>query len=188
MYFKVLCDIFPYILHGTIDEQVARNFDSDQFGRIDAPVHGVLFIDVEAHRTVRKTQGIERGGVGHDHRYRLEIIDSNTRGTGTTGFVTAASAQAIGEVIGSSVSKMTTASGHQTGDRLVLGVPSAVALNSAYLHQPPSVSRVSLRLLRMQVKIGVSRSVYREPSVSRNAITKSKKSSGLSLSNATTHS
>jgi len=60
--------------------------------------------------------------------------------------------------------------------------------SSATLYQPPSVSSVSLRLLRMLVKIGVSRSVKREPSVSRSAITRSRKSSGLSLSNATTHS
>src|SRR5438067_13761637 len=53
---------------------------------------------------------------------------------------------------------------------------------------PPKVSRASLRLLLMQVKIGVSRSVYRLPSVSRSAMTRSRKSSGLSLSNATTHS
>jgi len=59
---------------------------------------------------------------------------------------------------------------------------------SSASRQPPRVSSVSLRLLRMQVKIGVSRNVYREPSVSRRAITRSRKSSGLSLSNATTHS
>lgn len=54
--------------------------------------------------------------------------------------------------------------------------------------QPPSVSRTSFRLLWIHVKIGVSRSVYRLPSVSRRAMTKSRKSSGLSDSNATTHS
>lgn len=57
-----------------------------------------------------------------------------------------------------------------------------------YDAQPPSVSRTSLRLLCRHVKIGVSRSVYRLPSVSRRAITRSRKSSGLSDSNATTHS
>ena len=59
---------------------------------------------------------------------------------------------------------------------------------ASVLVQPPRVSSVSLRLRRMQVKMGVSRRVYRDPSVSRSAITKSRKSSGLSLSNATTHS
>ncbi len=53
---------------------------------------------------------------------------------------------------------------------------------------PPRVSRVSFRLLRMQVKIGVSRSVYRLASAFRNSMTRSKKSSGLSDSNATTNS
>src|SRR6185295_18861977 len=53
---------------------------------------------------------------------------------------------------------------------------------------PPNVSSISFMLFMIQVKIGVSRRVKRLPSVSRRAMTRSKKSSGLSVSNATTNS
>jgi hypothetical protein len=97
---------------------------------------------------------------------------------------------------------------HESGARCIWGISSMVPSADFVPHrratwivmphwssrirrpdaQPPSVSRTSLRLLWRHVKIGVSRSVYRLPSVSRRAITRSRKSSGLSDSNATTHS
>ena len=58
----------------------------------------------------------------------------------------------------------------------------------AWRSYPPSVSTTSLRLFMMQVKIGISRLVYRLPSVSRRSMTKSKKSDGESVSKATTNS
>src|SRR5688572_19730497 len=56
------------------------------------------------------------------------------------------------------------------------------------LDHPPRVSSASFRLFMMQLKMGVSRSVYRLASAWRSSITRSRKSSGLSVSNATTNS
>ena len=53
---------------------------------------------------------------------------------------------------------------------------------------PPRLSSVSSMGRRMQVNIGVSRSVYRLPSTPRSSMTRSRKSDGLSVSNPTTNS
>src|SRR5437667_368685 len=52
----------------------------------------------------------------------------------------------------------------------------------------PSVSSISHRDICTQVRVGVSRSVYDDASLSRSSITRSRNSPGLSPSNATMNS
>ena len=59
--------IFPNILDGPVDEHLSWNFYSDETRGVDPSILGILFIDVEAERTIRKTQGIERIRISHDH-------------------------------------------------------------------------------------------------------------------------
>ena len=48
-------DIFPNILDRSADEHLAWNFHLDEAGRIDPLVPGILLIDIQTDRAIRKT-------------------------------------------------------------------------------------------------------------------------------------
>jgi hypothetical protein len=92
MCFEVQGDVFTYVLHRAIDKEGSRNFHSNQLSGIDTPFPGILFVDIEAHRPIRETKGVEGCGVGHVHRYESVCVNSAAAGTGNIGIVTAARA------------------------------------------------------------------------------------------------
>jgi hypothetical protein len=63
--FKVDRDIFTDFLDAAVRKQLTRNLDPHQLGRVDAPVDGIFFVDIQSHGTVRKADGIDRAVFGH---------------------------------------------------------------------------------------------------------------------------
>ena len=45
--FKIDGDVLPNLLNGSGDKQLARDFNTNQFRRVDASLDCVLFIDIE---------------------------------------------------------------------------------------------------------------------------------------------
>lgn len=62
---QLTCDVFPNILNGPGDEHLAWNFYSDEAGRINPSLMGILLIDIQADRAIRKTLSIEGSRIRH---------------------------------------------------------------------------------------------------------------------------
>jgi hypothetical protein len=81
--FELKRHIFSNILDGPANEHLSWDFYSDEARGVDPSILGILFIHVEAERTIRKTQGIEGSRIIHDRSVSLSAWSC----TGNIGFV-----------------------------------------------------------------------------------------------------
>jgi hypothetical protein len=79
MSFELNRYIFANVLYGAADEHFARDFYPHKPGRIDAPILGIEFIDIQAYRAIGKTQGVKSGGVSHGYpsEYLVEVTQAS---------------------------------------------------------------------------------------------------------------
>jgi hypothetical protein len=59
MGFDIEGDVFAHLLHGAADEHFPGDLNSDQLGRVDAPLYGIELVNIETDGPIRKTEGIE---------------------------------------------------------------------------------------------------------------------------------
>lgn len=63
--FEVEGHIFAHVLYGAMNEHFSWNLYPHEFRGVNPSLLGVVFINVQAHRPIWKTEGVECGCVCH---------------------------------------------------------------------------------------------------------------------------